>query len=169
MANTFITIQTVTAGSAVASIDFNSIPQTYTDLKLVASTRMTATASDTWYDFTIRLNNSTTGDSGKFMYGNGSTVASASDASDIVVRTSSSNATASSFGNAEVYIPNYTSANNKYVSIDNVSESNGTQAFAGFTAGLWANTSAVTSIILVPLSGNFAQYTKITLYGIKSS
>ena len=40
MANTFKKIQTVTVGSGgAASIDFTSIPQTYTDLKIVLSAR----------------------------------------------------------------------------------------------------------------------------------
>ena len=42
--NTLVKIQTVTVGSGGASsIDFTSIPQTYTDLCLVYSARLTTT------------------------------------------------------------------------------------------------------------------------------
>ena len=77
-------------------------------------------------------------------------------------------ATASTFGNAEIYIPNYASSNNKSVSADFVSETNAADAIFGLTAGLWANTSAITSIKLTPAAA-FAQYSTATLYGIKNS
>ena len=39
--------------------------------------------------------------------------------------------------------------------------------YMGLTSGLWMNTSAVNSVTLLPSSGNFAQYTQISLYGIR--
>jgi hypothetical protein len=40
MANTMVKIQTITVGaSPAASIEFTNIPQTFTDLKIVASIR----------------------------------------------------------------------------------------------------------------------------------
>ncbi len=43
MASTMVALQTVTVGAGgSASISFSSIPQTYTDLKLVISPRNTA-------------------------------------------------------------------------------------------------------------------------------
>lgn len=170
MANTYEAIATVTVGSGgAANIEFTSIPGTYTDLQLVVSSRMSTNGGVSWYDFYIRPNNSTSNDSDRFLYGNGSSAASSTDANDIIVRTSSDLATASTFGSASIYFPNYAGSNNKSISIDNVSENNATSAFAGFTAALWADTTAISSIYLVPASGNFVQYSTATLYGIKNS
>jgi hypothetical protein len=55
--------------------------------------------------------------------------------------------TANTFANVEVYIPNYTSTNQKSVSADAVSEQNATTAYMALTAQLWSNlTTAITSI-----------------------
>ena len=52
---------------------------------------------------------------------------------------------------------------------DAVTENNGTAAIASFFATQWADTSAITSLSLVFGTGNFAQYSTATLYGIKNS
>ena len=161
---TMVKLQTVTIGSGGAStIDFTSIPQTYTDLKIVVSGR----ASTTVQYFTVQFNGNTTGYSCRFLNGDGATATSGTD-SFIFGRLNNSSYTASVFANTEIYIPNYTSANNKSVTMDGVSENNATTALSGFSAGLWSNTSAITSIQLAPASGNFAQYSTATLYGIKN-
>jgi hypothetical protein len=82
---------------------------------------------------------------------------------------SGNGATASTFGNGEVYIPNYAGSTNKSMSADGVSENNGTEAYTDLIANLWSNTSAITSILLYPDSGTWQQYSTATLYGIKNS
>jgi hypothetical protein len=172
MANTFIKIQTVTVGAGGASnMEFTSIPQTYTDLKIVLSTRSNnAGASDA---IKLTFNNSTSGYSYRYVYGTGSAGASGnalSQSEGIVVTGNGATSTANIFGNIEVYIPNYTSANYKSYSNDGVYEDNTTLAYQYLLANIWANTAAITSIKLVPNSGTlFNQYTTATLYGIKSS
>jgi len=80
---------------------------------------------------------------------------------------SSNSATASTFGNGEYYIPNYTSSNYKSVSADAVSENNNTTAYARLTAGLWSNTAAITSIRLTPDTGTaWVTNSTATLYGV---
>ena len=169
MANTFIKIQTVTVGSGgAASIDFTSIPQTYTDLKLVHSLRITRSGQNA-DGSVISFNSSTSGFSAEFAYGNGTSAVSGSDTrpAGIVPATT---ATASVFGNGEVYIPNYTSANHKHYSVDCVSENDATLAYIHIAKGIWANTAAITSITLSPeLGTGFTEYSSATLYGIKSS
>ena len=78
-------------------------------------------------------------------------------------------ATANTFANVSIYIPNYTSANYKSVSIDAVTENNATTAYAFLSAGLWSNTAAITSATITNSSGNYVQYSTAYLYGIKNS
>lgn len=169
MANTFVKIQTVTVGAGGAStISFTSIPQTFTDLKVVISARDTYAATAT--NCSISFNSSTANFSTRMLEGNGGSAASYSRTDNLnIFIVPGSTATASTFGNAEIYIPNYTSSNYKSFSIDGVSEDNATGAYQKLQATLWSNTAAITSITLTSQNGSFAQYSTATLYGIKSS
>jgi hypothetical protein len=168
MPNTYTLLETITVGAAGASsVTFNSIPQTgYTDLVIKFSGRNTADSSQTL----ITLNGSTSTYTGKRLYGSGS--AATSDAGNTANFNPSSAVastyTANTFGNAEIYIPNYTSSNFKSVSIDGVTENNATTAFGGIFAGLWSTTSAITSVSLAANSGNWAQYSTFSLYGVSA-
>jgi hypothetical protein len=171
MANTFTKIQTVTVGSGgAASIEFTSIPQTYTDLKIVLSAR--SSGENEYY---ITFNSNTANYASKYMYGNGSSAFSGSNpfgtSFAFVGSVNKSTTTASVFNNAEIYIPNYTSANYKSFSAETAQENNATEAYNWLTAGLWSNTSAITSIQidLQNAPSNFTEYSTFTLYGIKSS
>lgn len=167
MATTFVKIASVTVGaSGQTSIDFTSIPSTYTDLVVKASLR----SSNTDDNIEIRFNNSATSYSSRSLLGNGSTATSATRSDYYFIGTIAlSSRTASVFSNLEMYVPNYTSSNNKSFSIDAVEENNATTALSTLIAGLWSNTSAITSISLIKTSGTFVQYSSATLYGIKSS
>jgi len=59
-----------------------------------------------------------------------------------------STATANTFGNGSLYIPNYAGATNKSLSFDSVAENNATSAWLQITAGLWSSTAAITRITL---------------------
>ena len=166
MAN-YILLERITVGEAgAASVTFNSIPQTgYTDLKIVCSIRNTNTSGN-WYDTNITFGGGSTY-SGKNLYGQGASAGSFNDASTITIRTSQNNNTANTFGNAEIYIPNYTSSNAKSVSVDEVTENNATSAYAGFGAFISNSTSPITSVTLTALSGsNFIQYSTFSLYAL---
>ena len=77
-----------------------------------------------------------------------------------------STATASVFGNAEMYIPNYTSANYKSIICDAVTENNATESYQDLYANLWRNTAAITSISFFPGGSLFTQYSTFSLYGV---
>lgn len=165
---TYIKIATVTVGAGgAASIDFTSIPNTYTDLVIKASTRRdTSTGSG---GLQLKFNGATTNYSYRRIYGTGSGAASDSNSSDTslyVGEVGNASNTASTFMSNDIYIPNYTSSNTKSVSADAVSENNATAAIATLIASLWNNTAAITSISLLPAAGNFVQYSTATLYGI---
>ena len=173
MANTFELIASSTVGSGgAASIDFTSISGSYTDLVIKASTR--ADNAATYSSNVLQFNSSTSGYSFKIVYGNSTAAVSLDNSTTGIewIWSDAANATASTFGNSEIYIPNYASSNYKSVSIDSVSENNlGTThaALAGLMAGLWSNTAAITSIKLKPSTGSFVQYSTAYLYGVKNA
>lgn len=163
MAN-LIPISTVVVGSGGASaIEFNSIPQSYTDLKIVVSARTTAAAAY----LALSYNGSTSNFSSRWLSGNGTTAGSFADTPRFGGTVVYNGWTVNTFSSHDIYIPNYTASNNKSTSIDSVTEQNATQSFAELTASLYSNTLAITSISLTTSSGNFAQYSSATLYGIR--
>jgi hypothetical protein len=170
MPTTFTKIASVTAAGGSSTISFTSIPSTYTDLVIKVSARATYAAN--FQDINIRFNGSTSGYSSRLLQGDGSAATSANNASSALVwgaNSVSANATANTFSNGEVYIPNYTSALNKSLSTDAVTENNATAAYIQVAAGLWSNTAAITSIEMYLGAGNYVQYSTFTLYGISKS
>jgi hypothetical protein len=165
-------IETKTLGTAAASITFTSIPQTFTDLVLVFSTRNTATTvSGRFY---INGDTTMTNYESRILYGAGSGAgASLSGATSGEHNglpgwmSEQDTLTANTFGSTSMYFPNYQAATFKSISVDSVNETNATQAFQGLTSSLWKNTSAITSIeILAALTGNFVIGSQASLYGI---
>lgn len=169
MATTYVAIATVTVGSGgAANIEFTSIPGTYNDLQIMLSARSARSATQDTAK--IEFNGSSSNLSMRRLYADGSTVFSDNDTAFYTGHFSAANATASTFGNVTIYIPNYAGSNNKSGYSDGVAETNGTTVFMSMVAGLWSQTSAITSIKLTPSTGtNFAQYSTATLYGIKNS
>ena len=172
MANeTMVLLEKIVVPSAGASsITFTNIPQSYTDLKLVYSLR--SSASGGWQTVLTEINSTTTGYTSRTLVGyDGGTVeslVSTANAGLVYHYSTYSSATASTFGTGSLYFPNYTSSNNKSVSMDSVTENNSTTAIAALTAGLWANSSAITQLKLTAgAGGNWVQYSSATLYGIK--
>jgi hypothetical protein len=163
----YVLLQRITTTTSVASITFSGIPQTgYTDLKIVVSGRTTGTDSPVKIEF----NGVTTGYSWRRIYGDGtaaSSQAASADAYSLHVNTSSK--TANTFSSSDIYIPNYTSSNQKSFSIETALESNSSSAGAGelfLMAGLSTSTSAITSITLTHLNANLVAGSSFALYGI---
>ena len=168
-------ITSVTVGSggtALVTLPVTgTIPQTYTDLKIVISAR--TNRSNAVDAIGIYFNNDTTSArySAKQLTGTGSgTQRTANNPfNDENMYVSGDSATASTFGNSEIYIPNYTGSNQKSFSVDSVSENNGTTAYANLSAGLYNQTTAITTIRFVPISGTSIQEgSTFYLYGISS-
>ena len=167
---TFTKIASVTVGSGGASsIDFTSIPQTYTDLVVKWSIR--DTTASTQNNVLIKLNSVTTSQSNRYLLGTGSAVSSGSDTPIYTTGAVGNTATANTFSNCEMYIPNYSLTSiNKSVSIDAITENNATGSYASLVTGLYASNSAITSIQFAPNgSVTFMQYSTAVLYGIKNS
>jgi hypothetical protein len=159
-------IETKTLGAAAASIEFTSIPQDGTDLYILVSTR----ASGPDYGIIVNINGTTTNYSFRVLEGGGSSASSfanPSGPSRFIASHSRSDNTANTFGNAAVYIPNYSGNTAKSISTDTVTENNGTAAFQSLIAALWNDTSAITSLTFIPtVTYNFEAGSTISLYKI---
>jgi len=167
----YILLERTELNASAASVTFASIPQTgYTDLKIVASLRGTSPFAT--MQLYMTFNGSTTGYSARQVYGDGSSATSAtlsnSGAAISIINMNTTQSTANTFSNTEIYIPNYTSSSNKSVSADSVTENNAAGgALAGMTAGLWSNSAAITSITFTNQSADtFLANSTFSLYGI---
>jgi hypothetical protein len=172
MPNTYTLIASSTVGAGGASsIDFTSIPSTYTDLIIKLSGRINSAGYD--MHFSLRFNgNSSNAYSFKRLIGYQTTVSSYAETNETSLNLYSTldgtTATSNTFGSVDLYIPNYTSSNTKSVSVDAATETNSSDGYKSFYAGSWSGTSAITSITLIPWT-TFLQYSTAYLYGIKNS
>jgi hypothetical protein len=159
-------IETQTLGTAAASIEFTSIPQTFTDLVVLASCR---SSRDNATDSLIsRFNGDTNSANYTGRRLRNETGTGVSDTAISVLALTGSAATSNTFGSIVFYIPNYTGSTNKSVSAEGVNENNSSTDFRlCLNAVLWSNTAAITSITLVPGTGpNLVTGSTISLYGI---
>ncbi len=157
----------VVGGAGQASITFSSIPATFTDLVVVVSAR-TNTGSNV-EGSTITFNGSNTY-AARYLQGDGGSAASGTQTILNALLFNGASATANTFGNSQMYIPNYTGTTQKSISGDGVSENNATQAFTGLFAASASLTSAITSITIAGnAGGSFVQYSTAYLYGVSNA
>lgn len=164
----YVLLERIELNASAASVTFSNIPQSgYTDLKLVMSTRA-ADSANNWYATKIQFNTDTTASNYPYrvLYGFGSTVGSGTG-NQYAGYIPSNARTANTFGNNEIYIPNYLSTTAKSFSTDTVTEGNGSSyEILGFWAGQWSGTAAINQIVLSPDTGSWAQYSTFSLYGL---
>lgn len=168
MAKKYEAIATVTVGSGgAATMSFTSIPSTYTDLVVHVSAR--SVRAQTQDGMNMKFNTSSTSFSGRqFAYLNTATYTGTVTRG--VASIPAANATASAFGNAYIYISNYTSSRYKRYMVDNVRPNNSASVFeVSFYSTTWANTAAINGISFDNDNANFAEFSTATLYGIKNS
>jgi hypothetical protein len=174
MAQNYVLLERIELNASAASVTFSNIPQSgYTDLKVVTSARSTSGGAVA-YSMFMRMNNLTTSIYlQRALEGSGSGASSFSQSGvDTAVRVgliTGTGATASTFSNSEIYIPNYTSANNKSVSIDTVAETNATTQYMNMIAYLINSTAAITDLTFStePAGGvTFAANSTFSLYGL---
>lgn len=157
----------VSAGSGQTSVTLSSIPQTYTDLLILVSSRA-GSGGGGGLDFFITFNGSSSGYSSRALLGTGSTVASQTGGtSNIKIGQWVNAATVSIHCNTAIYIPDYAGSQDKSVSVNLVSENAATLAEQFIVAGEWANSQGISSITFDPeLSYPLQQYSSFTIYGI---
>jgi hypothetical protein len=167
MANTYKALSTVTVGAGGASsIAFTNIPQTYTDLVIQVSGRDNRT--NLTDDFGIQINGSTSTFSYRAVVGSGSSVSANSNTFSVAGIWNGNTSTSSIFGNATIYIPNYTSSNPKAITSDSVMENNGAYSELWLTGTLWNTSTPITSITIVGnnVGSTILQHSTATLYGV---
>jgi trimeric autotransporter adhesin len=175
MANTYKALQTVTVGvGGVASISFTSIPQNYTDLKIVLSARTVGYSAPQDYA-KITFNSDTTNSYFmRYLLGSGSGGVGSSTSGSVNYPGGSvyslftgDTSTSNTFGNSEIYILNYANNNQKTISADMVSETNATDVQMFMRSGTYYTTTGISNINIAPYYGtSFAQYSTFTLYGL---
>jgi hypothetical protein len=173
MATTYELIASSTVGGGgSSSIDFTSIPATYTDLCLKLSLRNSYNGAYVSGKLTVNANGSSIYTS-RVLSGAGSGTGTYSYGSATKMEWGPGGAntlTANTFSNVEMYFPNYLSSNNKSISIDAVMETNDSSNNAlQLWAGLATTTSAISSIEVNFNAGSWMQYSTAYLYGVKNS
>ena len=170
MPNTFDIISSVTVpAGGTSAVNFTSSPSTYADLCLKVSARKTTSGG---INLQMRFNDSTSGYIQRTIIAGNGNVVTYFDNSEIgFMYVTSSSDTANTFSSTEMYIPSYSSSNNKSVGINNVTENNASASTIAITAAAWANSAAINKIYLQIANGAgvFAEHSTIYLYGIKKS
>ena len=162
-------IETKTLGTAAASIEFTSIPQTFTDLVIFLSLRSSNASAA--IATRVALNPTNSNHSYRFLYGNppgGNAVSGSATGLNSLWcgEMTAATGTTNTFSNTTVYIPNYSGSTNKSVSVDAAQENNSTSAFPFIVAGLYSATTAVSAISCFAQTGNLEAGSTISLYGI---
>jgi hypothetical protein len=169
----FESIQTITAGSAVANIEFTSIPATYTHLQIRFIARTSQAGDVTGGFLSWTYNNDT---AANYTYhvvksdGVNATAANIINANNTFgERITTAFQTASSFGVGYIDVLDYANTNKFKTHIILAGwDSNGSGQVA-FNSGLWRSTSAISSIKILPSgASNFVQYSSFALYGVKA-
>ena len=151
----YIALANVTLGSNASSVTFSSINQGYRDLVIVSNQLCTVDATDG----NLQFNGDTGNVSRIFMFGNGSSTQStyATDRQSFVPRTV--------VGVLEINIFDYSTTDKHKTTLI---KSNQGQSITYTQASRWANTSAITSILLSPSSGSWAAGATFALYGVSA-
>jgi hypothetical protein len=158
MAGTYTPIASITIGTAVSSITFSSIPQTYTDLIIIGQ------GVGSCPEPFVRFNSDTSAlYSWTRIYGDGTSVASDRSAND-----TSYYITTGSFTDG-MFVFQLNNYSNSTTFKTGLSRSSRAGSHVSAIVGLYRSTTAITSISLNGASGvNFTVGSTFNLYGIQA-
>jgi hypothetical protein len=166
MLGSYDSIATVSVTTATqANIEFTNIPQTYTHLQ-VRFINLQDSTENIWMQFN---GDTATNYSWHDLFGDGASAASAAGTNDVYFKIGYVGSTSASFAGAGITdVLDYRNTN-KYKTARALAgtDVNGSGGYVLFRSGNWRNTNAITSIKILPTSGNFKQYSHFALYGIK--
>jgi len=168
----FFQIATTTLNVASSSIVFSSIPQNYTHLQLRISCRSTTAAGLSWSRLRMNGDSTNANYKGHQLYGDGTTAASTNFGSESGIAaflTVGSTGTANVFNAVIIDILDYNNTNKyKTIKVLQGNDTNGA-GYAIFHSGVWMSTSSINSLTFLDVnSGNYAQNSIFSLYGVKA-
>jgi hypothetical protein len=160
---------TVPSGGA-SSITFSAIPQTgYSHLQIRGITNNT---SGGFSLDTVIINGNTSNYSDHYLYGDGSSASAGANGgggtASYAILTGGTSTPSNVFAGFIMDVLDYKNSNkNKVFKCLSGMDANGS-GYIWFQSGAnYTNTNPVTSLTFTPSSGNFAQYTQFSLYGIR--
>lgn len=157
---TYEPIATQTLSSIAASVTFSSIPGTYTDLILVASTANNSGATN----LRLQFNGDTaTNYSSTRIYGDGSSATSDRTSTAVSMSVGIIGASSTEFGVFTLQIQNYANTTTYQTVLARAGYASG---YVTLTAGLWQSNAAVTSVLVNSSGADFVVGSTFTLYGI---
>jgi hypothetical protein len=166
-------IATSVGAGTSASIDFTSIPATYTHLQIRFFLRsVTASTGNTWGSVSLNSDTTNSNYSMHQMNGDGATAAaqgfdSTSNFTRYAFMYPQASNTYSSWAGGIMDILDYANTNkHKTIRTIHGDDRNGS-GIVMLTSNRWGSASAVTAVSLIGTGGNFAQYSHAALYGLK--
>lgn len=155
--NTYVALQTITLGSAAASVTFSSIPSNFRDLICVVTGQAASNAS-----FGARFNGDSTGHYRFVRYqGDGSSV---SNGESTTLTYALAGRISGSFESSQIFQVMDYSANDKQKTV--LARGNGD--FVRSNVAVWPSTAVITSMQVFPDSWNFDAGVTVSLYGIEA-
>jgi hypothetical protein len=169
MPDTYEPIASFTFTGGEVSTTFSSIPQTYTDLRVV----LVGTSAGGGNSM-VRVNGSSTGYTGVKLFGSNATVGvstQSSSGSGFITTSGSAQGFDSTTTNAYVCdIFNYTNSNRYKTALHSGFEgATSTNMYVLLWSGTWENANAITSVSAGNLSNTMDAGSVATLYGIKAA
>ena len=157
-------IETKTLTATANTIEFASIPQTFTDLVFLFSGRDTDAFTNS--GVTLQVNSTNSGHTWRDLVGDGSIVFTSNGANQGGARIAipGSVATSNTFGSVMVYVPNYTDSRIKSFFADVSVENNGTINWNQIISATFNSTAAITNFKFIGTT--LAIGSTISLYGI---
>jgi hypothetical protein len=163
MPSTYEPIATTTLGTSSSTINFTSIPATYTDLRLVL-VNINSSATD----ILLRVNSDTGSNYSRItIRGDGTSTSTVLIANQPGINFPNPTS-ATLYSICDYNFFSYAGSTNKTVLTTASADRNGTGNTVTMV-GLWRNTAAITAINLLVTSGSFSVGTTATLYGIKNA
>jgi hypothetical protein len=162
---TYELIETKTLGSTQSAITFTSIPQTYTDLYVLASLRSNR-GGDILDILTLGFNSSTSNRTSRELNGDNGGVSTFTNTNGRIGLINADSSTANTFSSFAIYIPNYTSSAFKTASVEGVLENNASRGIENLESFLWSETAAITTLTLDLELADFISGSTVSLYGI---
>lgn len=167
MAITYVPIATQTLTSAQTTVAFTSIPQTYTDLRLVMQIKNTLGVYLTYayeptfgtliYSGTYLLTNGTTATAGKY------------SADNYILPDKPYGSSSTGWTNSTIDFMSYSNTSVFKTTISRTSIPDNSNGQLYLNAGLIRSTSAISNITLASGGGNYATGSTFALYGIKAT